>query len=112
MGSQLNAILELWLELVTCLFLSFHCETKKKVFVLSVMLWWTCSYFYSQFFSCPKLELNAAAAHLWQGSVKTSNKGKSGNDHAQIDGSGSEISESDQRAEESDSSEDEVCLLL
>ncbi|XP_056173365.1 ribosome biogenesis protein BOP1 homolog isoform X1 [Syzygium oleosum] len=43
-----------------------------------------------------------------KGSVKTSNKGESSNDHARIDDSGSEISETDQRAEESDSSEDEV----
>ncbi|XP_056162736.1 ribosome biogenesis protein BOP1 homolog isoform X1 [Syzygium oleosum] len=43
-----------------------------------------------------------------KGSVKTSNKGESSNDRARIDDSGSEISESDQRAEESDSSEDEV----
>lgn len=42
-----------------------------------------------------------------KGFVKTSNKGKSIINHAQDD-SGSEISESDQRAEESDSSEDEV----
>ncbi|XP_056173366.1 ribosome biogenesis protein BOP1 homolog isoform X2 [Syzygium oleosum] len=44
----------------------------------------------------------------YMGSVKTSNKGESSNDHARIDDSGSEISETDQRAEESDSSEDEV----
>ncbi|XP_056162737.1 ribosome biogenesis protein BOP1 homolog isoform X2 [Syzygium oleosum] len=44
----------------------------------------------------------------YMGSVKTSNKGESSNDRARIDDSGSEISESDQRAEESDSSEDEV----
>ncbi|KAF8019303.1 hypothetical protein BT93_G0090 [Corymbia citriodora subsp. variegata] len=43
-----------------------------------------------------------------KGSVRTGNKGKSIIDNARIDDGGSEISESDQRAEESDSSEDEV----
>ncbi|KAF8019302.1 hypothetical protein BT93_G0090 [Corymbia citriodora subsp. variegata] len=44
----------------------------------------------------------------YMGSVRTGNKGKSIIDNARIDDGGSEISESDQRAEESDSSEDEV----